>query len=192
MKSAWPSRRRVPCTRSSARPPRLIAQFASLLLVVLGAVGCRDSSPPRVSSADARILLDETARDFHNASAAAAGAERQRLLEEAAQRYRDIQKRFPEQEDVAAEALRGLGSVYASLGNLDEAVKHYEKVEERYPGRDWEVLQAWKAAGDLLWEAGRRDEARKYYSRIIDRFDSTDGPAIIQQVVRGARARMAE
>ena len=163
------------------------------LFLMVAFSSCTQKDPPSVpSSTDAQALLDQTTRDFHNASAEATGAERERLLNEAAKRYTDLVTRFPGQEDIAAQALRGLGSVYAAQGKLDEAVKHYQQVGEKYPGRDWEVLQAWKAAGDLLWEANRRDEAKKYYTRIVERFGNEDASAIIQQVVRGAKARLAE
>ena len=55
-------------------------------------------------------------------------------------------------------------------------------------------MQAWKAAGDLLWDANRREEAKKFYAKIVERFGKSDAPQtqIIQAVVRGSKARLAE
>ena len=123
-------------------------------------------------------------KEFHNPSAGATGLEWERLLSEAARRYEQLLKQHPEEKDLAAQALLGLGNVRASQGKTNEAVKHYSTVGEKYPNRDWEVLQAWKAAGDLLWDGSRRDEAKKYYARIVERFDKTEAPMITKAIVR--------
>lgn len=131
-------------------------------------------------------------KEFHTPSAQANGAEKERLLDEAAKRYTQLLRDYPEQTDIAPQALRGLGNIHAIRGNVDEAVKHYRQVAEKYPGRDWEVLQAWKAAGDLLWDANRRDEAKAFYRRIVERFDAPAAPVIFKAVVRGSKSRLAE
>ncbi len=101
-------------------------------------------------------------------------------------------KEHPEEKDLCAKALLGLGNIRASQGKTNEAVKLYATVSEKYPDRDWEVLQAWKAAADLLWDASRRADAKKYYARIVERFDKADAPMITKTVVRGSKSRLAE
>ncbi len=108
---------------------------------------------------------------------------------EAAAGYRRVLRQHPDQPYWCAQALRSLGNVRAAQGRPDEAVKLYRQVGERYPQQDWEVLQAWKSAADLLWEAGRQEEARQFYRQIVRRFDVPDAPAVVQTVVRAARAR---
>jgi TolA-binding protein len=113
----------------------------------------------------------------------------QRHFAEAAAGYQRLLRQHPDQPYWCAQALRSLANVRAAQGQLDQAVKLYRQVGEQYPQQDWEILQAWKSAADLLWDAGRTNEAQRFYRQIIQRFDAPDAPAIVQTVVRAARAR---
>ncbi len=157
---------------------------------MLGCNSRQQDTPERVRTA--KELFDSTTKEFHAPSAAANGTERLRLQNEAASRYADLVKRFPEQSNVCAQALRSLGNIRASQTNIDAAVKEFAAGGDRYPTQEWEVLQAWKGAADLLWDAGRRDEAKKFYTQIVTRFDRADESAIVKTVVRGSRAKLAE
>jgi hypothetical protein len=172
-----------------------VARAGAVLLLALFAAGL-GCSERKVSASQqttgARALFEQTTKEFHNRSAEAHGAERERLLTEAAARYERLLKEFSTETNVCAEALLALGNVYASQGKTNEAVKRYAAVSEKYPGRDWEVLQAWKAAGDLLWDASRREDAKNYYARIVERYDRPDAPAITKAVVRGSKTRLAQ
>jgi hypothetical protein len=168
--------------------------FALVLLVAAGfLIGCRENSSSTViSSGDARTLFTNTMTRFHAPSADAQGAERDRLLSEAAKGYGELLKSFPAESNLCAQSLRALGSIHAMQGKTNEAVKFYAAVGEKYASEDWEVLQAWKSAADLLWDGGQRNEAKKFYAKIVGRFGNSDAPQIIQQVVRGSKARLAE
>jgi len=156
-------------------------------------IGCKAKqqiAPDR--SVTARALFERTTQEFHTPGLDANGAERERLLNEAAKNYGRLIKEFPEERDWCAQSLRALGNIHASQGKTNEAVKLYATVGEKYFDREWEVLQAWKAAGDLLWDANRREDAKKFYAKIVERFGKKEAPQIIQQVVRGSKARLAE
>jgi tetratricopeptide (TPR) repeat protein len=162
------------------------------LLTCLLLVSCASHhETPAQRAVAARAMLDETIKQFHTPSATVGGAERERLLDEAARRYADLGKKYPEQDFICAQALRGLGNIRAAQTNLAAAVQLYAEVARKYPQQDWEVLQAWKSAGDLLWDAGRRDEARTFYEKLTARFDRENTSAIVQTVVRGAKRRLA-
>ena len=149
--------------------------FLSLLLVACLASGCSDrKETPQQRHAAAQALFEQATKEFHNPSAAAQGMERERLLNQAAQNYQFILRRYPEQSNWCAQALRSLGNIRAAQTNLDAAVKHYDAVAGNYPDQEWEVIQAWKSAADLLWEAKRREEAGKYYQKVVQRFDGTN------------------
>ena len=175
--------------RGSRRALALIAMLVAPALLF----GCKDkpvaSAIPGVTP---RALFDEAIRQFHAPSADASGAERERLLTEAATRYEQLLRRFPHETNLCAQALRALGSIHASRGSTNEAVKCYAAVAEKYASQDWEVLQAWKAAGDLLWESNQRRDAKTFYARIVERFGKNESPQIIRQVVSGSKARLAE
>jgi tetratricopeptide (TPR) repeat protein len=156
-------------------------------------LGCRENSPVSAGNfGDARELLTQAMTAFDAGSAKEKGAERERLLNEAAARYDELLKRFPTETNFCAQSLRALGNIHATQGRTNEAVKLYATVGEKYASQDWEVLQAWKAAADLLWDVNRRDEAKKFYARIVERFGKNDAPQIFQQVVRGSKARLGE
>jgi tetratricopeptide (TPR) repeat protein len=169
--------------------------FLRLLIAVTLAVstGCSTGSreTPQQNETNARALFEETTKNYHLPSAEAQGAERDRLLSEAANGYERLLKLYPKQTHVCAQALRSLGNVRASQGRLDDAVKLYAKVARDYPTEDWEIVSAWKSAGDLLAEAGRMPEATPYYEKILERFDKPDATAIVKTIVRGSRARLA-
>lgn len=176
--------------RSFARSSSFVI-LTCLALVVSSGCGAKKPTPIERSTA-ARALYEQTTKEFHNPSAEANGPEKARLLTEAAKRYEQLLQEYPEEQNLGAQALRGLGHVRLAQGNTNEAVKLYAAVVENYPAQDWEVLQAWKAAGDVLWDAERRGEAKKYYAQIIARFGKNDGPQIFQTVVRGSKLRLAE
>jgi tetratricopeptide (TPR) repeat protein len=123
-----------------------------LPILLITFIGCKQSppapSPERYTAAKA--LFDQAAKEFHNPSAEKIGAERDRLLGQAAAAYEQLLKDYPEQTNWCAQALRSLGSVRAAQGRTNDAVKLFAQVAERYPAQDWEIIQAWKAAGDLL------------------------------------------
>ncbi|HEY0549144.1 MAG TPA: hypothetical protein VGF13_06045 [Verrucomicrobiae bacterium] len=155
--------------------------------------GCKEKSASLApATGDARTLFTNTMTRFHAPSAEAKDAERERLLGEAAKGYNELLKQFPTETNLCAQSLRALGSIHATQGKTNEAVKFYATVGEKYASEDWEVLQAWKSAADLLWDGGQRNEAKKFYAKIVERFGKKDAPQIIQQVVRGSKARLAE
>jgi tetratricopeptide (TPR) repeat protein len=168
---------------------RLACLFALLLF------GCTSAEEKaarqRERATAARQLFDQTVKQFHLPSADAQGAERDRLLGEAAKGYETLLRRYPEQSAPGAMALRSLGNVRATQGKLDEAVKLYTRVGDRYGTEDWEVLQAWKSAADLLGEAGRAAEARAFDQRILARFSGADQPAVVKVIVRAVEQRHA-
>ena len=168
--------------------------FPLLLLVAFFSLsGCKEKSPsPTPATGEARTLFTNTMARFHVPSAEATGAERERLLGEATKGYSELLKLFPTETNLCARSLRALGSIHATRGQTNEAVKFYAAVGEKYASEDWEVLQAWKSAADLLWDGSQRHEAKKFYARIVERFGKKDAPQIIQQVVRGSKARLAE
>lgn len=169
------------------------AWVISVFLAIAFLSGCEAKQQiPAERSTTARALFEETTKEFHNPSAEAKAPEKARLLSEAARRYEQLLKEYPEEQNLGAQALRGLGHVRLAQGQTNEAVKFYSAVAEKYPAQDWEVLQAWKAAADLLWDAGQHGEAKKYYAKIVARFGKNDGPQIFQTVVRGSKARLAE
>ena len=116
--------------------------------------------------------------------------EQQKLQAQAAENYEKILRRYPEQTNWCAQALRSLANIRAAQTNLSEAVRAYAAVAEKYPGDDWETIQAWKSAADLLWEANRHEDARKFYQKVVSRFDGTNQPSIVRIVVKGSKARL--
>lgn len=128
-------------------------------------------------------------QDAKTLFAEAVAHHQQRQFTEAAAGYQRILRQHSDQPYWCAQALRSLANVRAAQGKLDEAVKLYRQVGDRYPQQDWEILQAWKSAADLLWDAGREADARQFYRQILRRFDAPDAPAVVQTVVRAARAR---
>ncbi len=179
-------------SRSRGRCSRTRPWIVLLLLGSAFLSGCnKKQSAPASTPITARALFEQTTRDFHTPSAEANGAERERLLAGAAERYEWLLKEFADERDLGAQALRGLGNIRASQGKLDEAVELYANVGRKFPDQDWQVVQAWKAAADLLWDANRRDEAKKFYAQIVVRFGKNDAQ-IISTVVRGSKARLAE
>jgi len=163
------------------------------LVAVILFMGCEENKPAVATApGDARQLFTNAMARFHGPAVEARGAERDRLLNEAAKEYESLLKSFPAESNLCAQSLRALGSIHAIQGRTNEAIKSYGAVGERYGSEDWEVLQAWKAAADLLWEAGRRDEAKKLYAKIVGRFGNDEAPQIFRQVVRGSKARLAE
>jgi tetratricopeptide (TPR) repeat protein len=184
------------CARASRRK-RHSSRSAILTLLWLvcavGLTGCREKPTTAVGNSDnAQRLLTNAVARFHAPSVEAQGAERERLLNEAARQYEELLKKFPGETNACAQALRALGSIHATRGRTNEAVKSYAAVGAKYPSQDWEVLMAWKGAADLLWDSNQRAEAKKFYAKIIERFGKKDAPQIIQQVVRGSQARLAE
>ena len=180
-------------SRASGRGSRTLALLAFLLPALVLPLGCKPNAQSSgKQSISARTLFDQASKEFYAPSAEAKGAERERLLNEAASRYARLVKECPSETNLCAQSLRALGSIHAIRGQTNEAVKFYAAVGDRYGGEDWEVLQAWKSAGDLLWESNQRSDARKFYEKIVERYGKNDAPQIIQQVVRGSKARLAE
>jgi hypothetical protein len=180
-------------SRGAGRGPRNLPFALLLLVTVFAMASCKENAPAKVPApGDARTLFTNTMTRFHAPSEEARGAERERLLNEASKGYNEVLKRFSTESNLCAQSLRALGSIHATQGKTNEAVKFYAAVGEKYASEDWEVLQAWKSAADLLWDGGQRNEAKKFYAKIVERFGKKDAPQIIQQVVRGSKARLAE
>ncbi len=180
-------------SRTAARGSRKFLIALLWFVAVICLSGCKEKRPSPASAAgDARSLFTNTMTRFHAPSAEARGAEYERLSGEAAKGYKALLKQFPTETNLCAQSLRALGSIHATQGKTNEAVKFYAAVGEKYASEDWEVLQAWKSAADLLWDGSQRDEAKKFYAKIVGRFGKNDAPQIIQQVVRGSKARLAE
>jgi hypothetical protein len=183
-----------------ARGSRANGRRSPNLAILIGAAigcaclpGCKPKQPAfGKESITAHALFDQATREFHAPSGEAKGAERERLLNEAAERYSKLLKTFPGETNLCAQSLRALGSIHATRGQTNEAVKLYAAVGEKYGSQDWEVLQAWKSAADLLWDSNQRSDAKKFYAKIVERFGKNDAPQIIQQVVRGSKGRLAE
>jgi tetratricopeptide (TPR) repeat protein len=152
--------------------------------------GCATAPKPDRAAA-AKALFDQTVKQYHLPSAQAQGAEKTKLLDQAAAGYQKILREYRDLPAWCAPALRSLGNVRAEQGRLDEAVKLYSAVGKDYPKQDWEILQAWKSAADLLWDAGRQTEAMPFYKKIVQRFDVPDAPAVVKAIVRGSRSRLS-
>jgi len=140
--------------------------------------------------AAAKALFDRTVKTCHLPSADAQGAERDRLLQQAAAGYEQLLRDFRDQPAWCAPALRSLGNVRATQGLIDQAIACYRRVGETYAGNDWDVLQSWKSAADLLWEAGRQDEAKAFCARIVARFDNGTARPVEKIIVRAAKAQL--
>ena len=86
--------------------------------------GCKQKEPLAVEKPTAaRALFERITKEFHAPSVEAKGAERDRLLDEAARNYERLIKEFPDERDLCAQSLRALGNIHASQGKTDEAVK---------------------------------------------------------------------
>ncbi len=156
---------------------RLAVFFLSML------VGCA-----RAPHETARQVFDRTVREDHLPSAEMSGAEREKLLIQAATGYEQVLRLGGNDRPLCASALRNLGNVRAEQGRPDEAVKLWSEVGQQYPTCDWEVLQSWKSAADLLWDAGRQNDAAPFYRQIFERFRSAPSP-IMRTVARAASRR---
>ena len=163
--------------------------FALLAVAFAGCSSSKESPPQRAAAAQA--LFDQTTKNFHLPSAEAHGAERDRLLAQAAAAYELLLEQYPKETPVCAQTTRSLANVRATQGRLGDAVNLYATVARKYPAEDWEILQSWKSAADLLADAGRAAEARPFYEKILARFDKPDAPAVVKTIVRGSRSRLA-
>jgi tetratricopeptide (TPR) repeat protein len=137
----------------------------------------------------ARQVFDRTVREYHLPSAETSGAEREKLLTQAATGYEQVLRLGGNDRHLCASALRSLANVRAEQGRREEAVKLYSQVGRQYAACDWEVLQAWKSAADLLWDAGRQNDAASFYRQIVERFSAASSP-IMQTVARAASRRV--
>jgi tetratricopeptide (TPR) repeat protein len=162
-----------------------------LALALFCSVGCRrEAQSPQRRYDEARDLFEQTSKNLHLPSAAASGAEQQRLQAEAARSYQRLLEGYGDQEYWCAKALRSLGNLRAAQTNNAAALRCWGEVAAKYPHQDWEVLMALKSSADLQWEAGRRDEARPIYQQIVARFGQTNAPSVVQAVVRGSRLKL--
>jgi tetratricopeptide (TPR) repeat protein len=191
-------RSRNPAPVASGRPVRMRGAILpglaglGLLLSLALLFGCTAKREiPEQRAASAQALFDRATREFHVPSAAATGAEKLKLQEQAVAAYQELLKQHADLPRWAAPALRSLGNIRAAQTNLDEAVKLYAAVAQRYPEQEWEVCMALKSAADLLWETGRRDEARPFYEKIVARFDRPDAAPVVRTVVKGSQAKLA-
>jgi tetratricopeptide (TPR) repeat protein len=156
-------------------------------------MGCASHrGTPQERAVEAKALFDRTTKEYHLPSAEAQGPKKEELLRQSIQGYESLVRQYPDQAVWCAQALRSLGNILASQGQLDKAVQYYEKVGAKFPAQDWEVLQSWKSAADLLWDAGRQAQAKAFYKRIVDRYDRSDATALCQLIVKGAKRRLSE
>ncbi|HUR44327.1 MAG TPA: hypothetical protein VMZ27_00530, partial [Candidatus Saccharimonadales bacterium] len=146
---------------------------------------------PKERAEGAKLLFEQTTRIYHLPSAEAVGLEKVQLQDKAAQGYRKLLSKYPEQALYASQAERSLGNIYAAQGKISDAVLHYTAVEQKFPRQEWEVLMALKSAADLLWDNGQKVDASKFYQQIIARFDNADATAVMKATIRGSKARLA-
>ncbi|MST95064.1 MAG: hypothetical protein EXS33_07330 [Pedosphaera sp.] len=166
---------------------------SSLVVLCLAIAACTANHPTPQQRHDAALaLLNQTTKDFHQPSAEATGAARDRLLNQAAAGYSELLKKYSDQPDLCSQALRNLGNIRAAQGRLNDAVGRYTDVARKYPQQDWEVLQSWKSAADLLADAKRTAEAKVFYGKIVERFDRTNAPPVVKTIVRGSKSRLLE
>src|SRR6185369_7300707 len=126
---------------------RCLTHLVTPLLFVIGVLaGCspKTTETPQQRMESAKALFEHAVKTFHIPSAEAKGAQKEALLEKAANGYEELLKKYPEQDFWAAQALRSLGSIRAEQGKLDAAVQKFAAVEKSYPQQRWEVLTAWK------------------------------------------------
>lgn len=145
------------------------------------------SAPPTLSS---QATYDSVATNLHRAAAEARGAERERLLAQAASGYEDVLKQFPSDTKVCLLATRALANVRALQGRLDESVRLQLSVTNSPAAGDMDRLMALKSAGDLLWDAGRIEDAKPLYEQLVERFGKPGSSQLNQLIVRGARSRL--
>ena len=162
-----------------------------LLALALTACTANQQTPQQRHDA-ALALFNQTVKNSHQPSAEATGAEKEKLLNQAAAGYTELLKKYSDQPDLCSQALRSLGNIRATQGRLDDAVGRYVEVAKKYPQQEWEVLQSWKSAADLLADAHRTAEAKIFYGQIVERFDRTNAPAVVKTIVRGSKSRLAE
>ncbi len=163
----------------------------ALLVGIAGCVAVDKEARQQQRATAAKELFEQTVQHYHLPSGEAQGAERERLLAQAAVGYERVLKQYSDQPHWCAPALRSLGNIRAAQGRMTDAVKLYRRLEKQFPREDWEILQAWKSAADLLWEAKQPEEAKEFYRKIIARFDQPDAAAIVKAIVRGSQSRLA-
>src|SRR5512137_2362913 len=109
----------------------LIIPLFALILILTGCSRKERETPEQRANA-AKALFDQTTKQFDLASAAASGAEKQRLLTQAAAGYERLLKAYPEQEHWAAQALRNLAGIKAVQGNIEQSIQLYAVVANHY------------------------------------------------------------
>ncbi|MFP4472692.1 MAG: tetratricopeptide repeat protein [Candidatus Omnitrophota bacterium] len=99
------------------------------------------------------------------------------FMQEAYDRARDIlqelKDRYPDRNELQAEALLYIGNAYESEGDFSQAVKTYQKIQQRYPHTEWGIGMPLYLA-DVYLRAGKLDEHRQalenaaaYYRGIV-------------------------
>lgn len=166
--------------------------FVALLLV--GAWGCATPTKGVEQRASkARFEYNRIMREWVVPAGDVSNAvERMDLLEQAAQEYQQFERDFRDQPRWAAAALRSLGQVQLSRGQIKAALDCFELVGQRYPHEHWEVIQAWKEAADTLWQSEHRGEASVYYQQMINTYGRPGQPDMFDTLVDIARARLKE
>ena len=164
----------------------------SSLVILLNGCSSRPERPvvsvsPALSS---QATYDSVATNLHRAAAEARGAERERLLTQAAAGYQNVLKQFPSATKVCLLATRALANVRALQGRLDESVRLHLSVTNSPAAGDMDRLMALKIAGDLLWDAGRLKDAKPLYEQLVERFGKPGSSQLNQLIVRGARSRL--
>src|SRR4051794_2243002 len=119
-----------PARRSKCAMSILLA----LLVTCVAFTACskhEKNSPERARAA--KEQFDAIMKNFHIPSANTNETERVRLQNEAASRYAKLVKQFPGESNICAQALRGMGNIYAAQTNLSAAVKQFILVGDHYP-----------------------------------------------------------
>lgn len=177
-----------------SRATRMRCGLALFSLCVILLNGCNSRpelpaipAPPALSS---QATFDTVATNLHRAAAEARGAERERLITQAAEGYENVLKQFPSDTNICLLSTRALANVRALQGRLDESVRLHLSVTNSPAAGDMDRLMALKSAGDLLWDAGRLKDAKPLYEQLLERFGKPGSSQLNQLIVRGARSRL--
>ena len=110
---------------------------AGWMLLCFTGCGKKPETPHQPKKVSAKELFDQTTKLYHLQSDQKEGAEKEKLLAQAAAGYEQLLGDCRDQPFWCAQALRSLGNVRTTQGRLDEAIKLYSRVAEQYPREDW-------------------------------------------------------
>ena len=102
--------------------------------VVVCLSGChKEPQDPKQRHAEAKALYDHATKEYHLPSASTNSIQQVHLLGQAAAEYEQVLKKYPEQEDVCAKALLGLGNIRSAQTNFDAALRCWADVVGKIP-----------------------------------------------------------